>query len=75
MLASLHIALKEVLFLEENGLGLLEGFIVLDNLIDLSLFGPDIFLDLLLLVVKSLFIFLYQVYLKQVVLLKVSQVL
>jgi hypothetical protein len=64
-----------VLFLLENCFGLFEGFIVLDNLIDLSLFGPDIFLDLLLLVVKSLFILLYQVYLEQIVLLKVSQVL
>jgi hypothetical protein len=64
-----------VLFLLENGFGLFEGFIVLDNLIDLSLFGPDICLDLLLLIFKSLFILLDQVDLEQIVLLKVSQVL
>ena len=64
-----------MLFLLENGFGLFEGFIVLDNLIDLSLFGPDICLDLLLLIFKSLFILLDQVDLEQIVLLKVSQVL
>lgn len=72
---ALHVSFEEELFFMKNGLGLLKGLDVFENFIYFSFFGSDILLDLLFLIFESLFIFLNQVYLKQIVFLKISQVL
>lgn len=59
----------------EDGFGLLERLNVLQDFGDLSFPGPDVVLDLLLLVVEGLLILLHQVYLEQVVFFQVSQIL